>query len=72
MFPSLGLSHQLRVCDNLLNNSMVLCLRYRRTGVQKDGRGEESMVKAETRILRRLAHERVLSVSEKTDLGHDG
>lgn len=38
--PSLGLSRQLRVCDNFLNSSMVLCLRYRRTGVQKEGRGK--------------------------------
>lgn len=38
--PSLGLSHQLRVCDNFLNSSMVLCLRYRRIGVQREGRGE--------------------------------
>lgn len=38
--PSLGLSHQLRVCDNFLNSSTGLCLRYRRIGVQREGRGE--------------------------------
>ncbi|CAO2598394.1 Golgin subfamily A member 2 [Lemmus lemmus] len=38
--PSLGLSHQLRVCDNFLNSSMVLCLRYHRIGVQREARGE--------------------------------
>lgn len=47
---------------------MVLCLRYHRIGVQKEGRGEESVLEAEARILRRLAHERILSDSEKTDL----
>lgn len=68
--PPLGRSHRLRVCDNFLNSSMALYLRYHRIGVQKEGRKErKGWWKNEAGILGRLIHERLLSYLRRLGFG---